>query len=77
MAEIKVIKRLNELYYLSKERPLSPEELAERDRLRQVYLAAIRGQVQATLDRIEIVDGSGNKLVPHGAEQSHGCGHKH
>lgn len=79
MPEIKVIKRLNELYHLSQERPLSPEELAERDRLRRVYLEAIRGQFKATLDRIEIVDEAGNKMAPHGdgCGHEHGHGHKH
>ncbi|HOJ76947.1 MAG TPA: DUF896 domain-containing protein [Bacillota bacterium] len=51
-----VITRLNQLYHQSKVAPLSEAELKERDQLRQVYLSAIRGQVIATLERIEIVD---------------------
>lgn len=51
-----VIARLNQLYHQSKVAPLSEVELKERDELRQVYLNAIRGQVIATLERIEIVD---------------------
>ncbi|MGE5606340.1 MAG: DUF896 domain-containing protein [Bacteroidota bacterium] len=71
MPELKVIKRLNELYHKSQQEPLSPEELAERDRLRRIYLNSIKEQFKVTLDQIEIVDEAGNKIDPHGD------GHKH
>lgn len=72
MPELKeVIKRLNELYHQSLQEPLSPAELAERDRLRRIYLNSIREQFKVTLDRIEIIDEAGNRIVPHGD------GHKH
>ncbi len=57
MQDMKVtIARLNELYHKSRQQPLSPAELAERDQLRREYLGMIRNQVQASLDRIEIVE---------------------
>lgn len=56
MESHQLIERLNELYRRSLAAPLTPEELAERDRLRREYLKIIRNQVQATLDRIEVVD---------------------
>ncbi len=71
MPELKVIKRLNELYHKSQQGPLSTEELAERDRLRRVYLDSIKEQFKVTLDRIEIVDEDGNIVDPHGNGEKH------
>ncbi len=71
MPELKVIKRLNELYHKSKQASLSPEELAERDRLRRIYLDSIKEQFKVTLDRVEIVDEAGNKIDPHGEGDHH------
>lgn len=71
MPDSKVIERLNELYHKSKQGGLSPEELAERDRLRRVYLDSIKEQFEKTLDRIEIVDDEGNKVDPHGDCKKH------
>lgn len=68
-----VIARLNELYHKSRQVALSPEELAERDRLRKIYLGYIRNQVKVTLDSIEVVDEAGNLIDPHGD----GHGYKH
>ena len=64
MADKKVIARLNELYQKSKETPLSEAELAERDKLRQEYLAMVRGRVKAALEKIEITDEAGNIIKP-------------
>ncbi len=71
MPDQKVIERLNELYHKSKQGPLSAEELAERDRLRRIYLDSIKEQFKVTLDRIEIVDEAGNKVDPHGDGHHH------
>lgn len=73
----KVIARLNELYHRSKVSPLSEEELEERDRLRRVYLDAIRGQVKTQLDRIKIVDVKDVDDHEHQEGCSCGCGHGH
>lgn len=71
MADLKVIERLNELYHKSQQETLSTEELAERDRLRRVYLDSIKEQFKVTLDQIEIVDEAGNKVDPHGGGHCH------
>ena len=55
------IKRINELYHLSQERPLSEEEIAEQKELRTEYLKAIRASVQGQLSQIEIVEKDGSK----------------
>lgn len=68
-----VIARLNELYHKSRQVALSPGELAERDRLRKIYLGYIRNQVKVTLDSIEIVD-EAEKLKDHHCNCD---GHKH
>lgn len=71
MPDLKVIERLNELYHKSQQGPLSMEELAERDRLRRIYLDSIKEQLKMSLDRIEIVDEVGDNVG------SHRNGHKH
>lgn len=71
MPDLKVIERLNELYHKSQKEPLTKEELAERDRLRRIYLDSIKEQFKITLDRVEIVDEAGNKVGPHGNGHYH------
>jgi len=60
-----LVARLNEIYKESKLRPLSPEELGERDRLRKEYLSIIKDQVRHSLSQVEIVDEKGNIVEPH------------
>ncbi len=55
------IDRISELTRLSRVRPLTEEELAERAALRAEYLAAIRGSLESQLDNTYIVDEKGNK----------------
>lgn len=55
------IKRINELAHKAKAEGLTPEETAERDRLRQEYVAAFRKNLVAQLDNTYIVDEHGNK----------------
>lgn len=50
------INRINELAKKARETELSAEEIAERDALRQEYLAAVRQNFRKTLESIEIVD---------------------
>lgn len=59
------IKRINELYHLSKERELSKEEKDEQAALRKEYIASVKQSLQVQLDNIDIVekDGSITKLV--------------
>ena len=41
----KVIARINELAHKAKQGPLTPEELAERDKLRRIYIDAYKASL--------------------------------
>lgn len=58
------IKRINELYHLSKERALTSEETLEQKSLRQDYIDSIKKGLKAQLENIEIqeLDGSITKV---------------
>lgn len=56
-----VIARINELARKAKTEGLAPEELVERDALRQRYIASVRENLRAQLDNTYIVDEKGNK----------------
>lgn len=55
----KDIARINELYHKSKLEGLTPEEKEEQAKLRRAYIDAIRGNVRAQLNNIDIVDENG------------------
>lgn len=55
MEEKKVL-RINELAKKAKESGLSEAEKQEQKELREEYLSAIRKNLRATLDNVEIVD---------------------
>lgn len=55
------VKRINELAHKAKTVGLTAEETAERDRLRQEYLAAFRKNLTAQLDNTYVVDAQGNR----------------
>lgn len=48
------IKRINELYHKSQAEGLTEEEKAEQAKLRQEYVASVRGNLKAQLDNINI-----------------------
>lgn len=50
------IDRINELAHKSKSEGLTVEEKIEQSELRKEFLAAIRADLKATLDTIEVVD---------------------
>lgn len=58
------IARINELAKLAKTRELSPEEQAERQTLREEYVASVRDSLTSQLDSTYFVnqDGSKDKL---------------
>ena len=56
------IKRINELYHKSKEEGLSDEEKAEQKKLREDYVAAIKGNIRSQLENIKVVDENGNEV---------------
>ena len=57
------IQRINELYHLSKERPLTEEELNEQGILRAEYLSAVRASIKGQLSQIRIVEEDGTKTA--------------
>lgn len=56
----KDIARINELYHKSKESGLTEAEAAEQKQLRADYIKAIRGNIRAQLNNIDVVDENGN-----------------
>ena len=61
-----VIARINELARLAKVRPLTDEELDERNRLRRIYIDNVKSSLTGQLDNTYIVspDGTKTKLKP-------------
>ena len=55
----KDIARINELYHKSKAEGLTDAEKEEQAKLRRAYIDAIRGNVRAQLNNIDIVDENG------------------
>ena len=60
-----VIARINELAKKAKEAPLTPEELAERDKLRRIYIDSVKGNLIGQLEHTTIVypDGTRKKVT--------------
>ena len=56
-----VIKRINELAKFAKERELTPEELAERDKLRRIYIDSVKASLVGHLENTYIVEPDGTK----------------
>lgn len=48
----------------AKERPLTPEEIALRQALRESYIAMIRQAFQSQLEQVTVVDILGNDVTP-------------
>ena len=56
-----VIARINELAAKAKQEQLSPEEQAERDRLRRLYIDSVKANLIGQLNNTYVVDEKGNK----------------
>lgn len=56
------IKRINELSHKSKAEGLTDEEKAEQKKLREEYVAAIKGNIRSQLENIKVVDENGNEV---------------
>ncbi|MGP1613096.1 MAG: DUF896 domain-containing protein [Catonella sp.] len=56
------IKRINELYHKSKAVGLTDEEKVEQKKLREDYVAAIRGNIRSQLENVRVVDEDGNEV---------------
>ena len=55
----KDIARINELYHKSKAEGLTDAEKEEQAKLRRAYIDAIKGNVRAQLNNIDVVDENG------------------
>lgn len=56
-----VITRINALAHKAKAEGLTPEELAERDKLRRVYIDNVKANLIGQLENTYIVDPDGTK----------------
>ena len=56
-----VIARINELAKKNKEMGLTPEELAERDKLRRIYIDSVKANLVGQLENTTIVYPDGTK----------------
>ena len=56
-----VIARINELAHKAKVGPLTPEELAERDRLRRIYIDSVKANLVGQLENTYILRPDGTK----------------
>lgn len=64
--ERKRIDRISELTRISRERPLTVEELAERAELRAEYIASVKASLLGQLENTWLVDEHGVKRpLPH------------
>lgn len=55
----KEIARINELYHKSKAEGLTEEEKAEQAKLRQEFIASVRGNLRTQLNNIDVVNEDG------------------
>lgn len=53
------IARINQLYHKSKEEGLTAEEKIEQVNLRKEYIAAIRADLQSTLNNVSVLNPDG------------------
>ena len=56
------IKRINELYRKSKAEGLTDEEKVEQKKLREDYVAVIKGNIRSQLENVRVVDENGNEV---------------
>ncbi len=56
-----VIARINQLAKMAKEGPLTQEELAERDKLRRIYIDSVKANLVGQLENTYIVYPDGTK----------------
>ncbi|MCR4923196.1 MAG: DUF896 domain-containing protein [Lachnospiraceae bacterium] len=54
------IKKINELYHKSQAEGLTPEEKALQKKLRDEYIASVKGNLKAQLDNINIQEEDGS-----------------
>ncbi len=59
MYMVEVIARINALAKKAKEGPLTAEELAERDKLRRIYIDSVKASLVGQLENTDIVAPAG------------------
>ena len=61
-----VIARINELAHKAKSEGLTPEETAERDKLRRIYIDSVKANLVGQLEHTSIVypDGTKKQIKP-------------
>lgn len=61
-----IIARINELAHKAKTEGLTPEETAERDKLRRIYIDSVKANLVGQLESTSIVypDGTKKKVKP-------------
>ena len=57
----KVIARINELAHKARAEGLPPEELAERDKLRRIYIDSVKANLVGQLENTYLVRPDGSK----------------
>lgn len=68
-----VIARINELAHKAKSEGLSPEELAERDKLRRIYIDSYKASLVGHLENTYIVRPDGTKTKLQKKSDSDSC----
>ena len=61
--EEKLIKRINELTKISRERELTPDELEERKKLRSAFLENFRAGFRQQLEDTVVIDKDGKEVT--------------
>ena len=61
MSMQETINRINELAKKAKTEGLTPEETAERDKLRRIYIDSVKANLVGQLENTYLVDEKGNK----------------
>ncbi|ALD66410.1 DUF896 domain-containing protein [Spiroplasma cantharicola] len=59
-----LLKRINELAKIAKERELTPKEVKERDQLRKRYIVIFRQGLEQQLENVSIIDENGTITKP-------------
>ncbi|AGR42119.1 DUF896 domain-containing protein [Spiroplasma diminutum] len=58
----KLLKRINELAHIAKQRELTHEELEERAKLREKYIKLFRAGLEQQLENTKFIDENGNEI---------------
>jgi uncharacterized protein YnzC (UPF0291/DUF896 family) len=68
--EQRVIARINELYHLKEQRPLTEAEQAERKRLHKKFIANFRAGFRQEVENLVIVDKNGREVTSEKAKRA-------